>query len=49
MTKEFNNTNLFVLLNCLYKWVTKVMTIRVEPVAHKVILKTQLAFIKGGI
>jgi hypothetical protein len=23
------------------------MTIRVEPMAHKVILKTQLAFIKG--
>lgn len=35
------------LMNCLYKWVTKTMTIRVEPVAMKVILKTQAAFIKG--
>lgn len=35
------------LLNCLYKWFTKVMTIRIEPVAHKIIQREQTAFIKG--
>jgi len=26
------------LLNCIYKWITKVLTIRLEPVAEKLIL-----------
>ena len=35
------------LLNCLYKWITKVLTIRLELLADKLILKTQSAFLKG--
>ena len=34
------------LLNCLYKWITKVLTIRLELLADKLILKTQSAFLK---
>jgi len=35
------------LLNYLYKWITKVLTIRLEHLADKLILKTQSAFLKG--
>jgi len=35
------------LLNCLYKWITKVLTLRLESVADKVILHSQTAFMKG--
>jgi hypothetical protein len=35
------------LLNCLYKWVTKVLTMRIEKVAEKLILQNQSAFMKG--
>ena len=34
------------LLNCIYKWITKVLTIRLEPVAEKLILSSQSAFMK---
>jgi hypothetical protein len=34
------------LLNCLYKWFTKCLTIRLEPVADRIIHKSQNAFIK---
>jgi hypothetical protein len=35
------------LLNCLYKWITKVLTIRLVPVAAKLIGAEQTTFIKG--
>ena len=35
------------LLNCLYKLITKVLTIRIEPFAAKLIHNTQTAFMKG--
>jgi hypothetical protein len=35
------------LLNCLYKLITKVLTIRLERVAEKLILQTQTALMKG--
>jgi len=35
------------LLNCLYKLITKVLTLRLEKVADKKILNTQSAFLKG--
>jgi hypothetical protein len=35
------------LLNSLYKLITKVLTIRVEPFADKLINKAQTAFLKG--
>jgi hypothetical protein len=35
------------LLNCLYKWFTKCLTIRLEPVAARIIHKSQTTFIKG--
>lgn len=35
------------LLNCLYKIVTKTLTIRIEKVADKLIYNTQTAFMKG--
>ena len=35
------------LLNCLYKWITKVLSLRLEVVAEKLILNTQSAFMKG--
>jgi hypothetical protein len=34
------------LLNCLYKWVTKVLTIRLEKIADKLILQNQTTFMK---
>jgi hypothetical protein len=35
------------LLNCLYKLITKVITIRLEKLAEKLILSNQTAFMKG--
>lgn len=35
------------LLNSLYKLITKVLTIRVEPFTDKLINKAQTAFLKG--
>ena len=35
------------LLNCLYNWLTKTLTLRLESLANKLILKTQSAFLKG--
>jgi hypothetical protein len=35
------------LLNCLYKWFTKTLTIRLEPIAERILHKSQIAFIKG--
>ena len=35
------------LLNCLYKWITKTLTLILEKLADKLILKTQSAFLKG--
>lgn len=35
------------MLNCLYKWITKVLTIRLEKVAEKLILPNQTTFMKG--
>jgi hypothetical protein len=37
------------LLNCLYKWFTKVLTMRLEPIAGRIIHKSQTAFIQGRI
>jgi len=34
-------------LNFLYKWITKVLTLRLESVADNVILHSQTAFMKG--
>ena len=38
---------LICLLNCLYKLITKVLTIRLEKVAEKLIHPNQTAFMKG--
>jgi hypothetical protein len=35
------------LLNCLYKWVTKCLTIKLEVVARGIIHKSQTTFLKG--
>jgi hypothetical protein len=35
------------LLNCLYNWITKVLTIKVEKYAEKLILQNQITFMKG--
>jgi hypothetical protein len=35
------------LLNCIYKWFTKVLTVRLELVAVRIIHRTQAAFIGG--
>lgn len=35
------------LLNCLYKWITKVLTLRLSPFAEKLILREQTAFMKN--
>jgi hypothetical protein len=35
------------LLNCLYKWFTKCITIRLEPLMNKIIHKAETTFIKG--
>jgi hypothetical protein len=34
-------------LNCIYKWVTKVLTMRLDPVAGRLIHKAQTTFIHG--
>lgn len=35
------------LLNCLFKFITKVLTLRIEPYANKLIHLAQSAFMKG--
>jgi hypothetical protein len=35
------------LLNCLFKWFTKCLTIRLEPVANRIINEARTTFIKG--
>jgi hypothetical protein len=35
------------LLNCLYKWITKFLNIRMEKYAGKLILQNQTTFMKG--
>lgn len=35
------------LLNCLYKWITKVLTLRIAPYAEKLISREQTAFMKN--
>lgn len=35
------------LLNCLYKWITKTLALRLDPLNDKLILKSQTAFMKG--
>lgn len=35
------------LLNCLYKWITKTLALRLERVVDKLILQTQSAFMNG--
>jgi hypothetical protein len=35
------------LLNCIYKWITKCLTSRLEPVAGRIIHKSHTAFLKG--
>jgi hypothetical protein len=35
------------LLNCIHKWFTKILTMRLEPIAERIIHKTQTAFIHG--
>jgi hypothetical protein len=35
------------LLNCLYKWITKCLTIWLELVADRIIHKSQITFLKG--
>ena len=35
------------MLNCIYKLITKVLTLRLEKVANKLILNSQSAFMKG--
>jgi hypothetical protein len=35
------------LLNCLYKWFTKVLTIQLEVVAMRLIHRNQIAFLSG--
>jgi hypothetical protein len=37
------------LLNYLYKWFTKVLTMRLDPIEARVIHRVQSAFIGGGI
>jgi hypothetical protein len=36
------------LLNCPHKWITKTLTIRIAPLAEKLIGKEQAAIMKGG-
>jgi hypothetical protein len=35
------------LLNCIYKWFTKTLTIRLEPIAGRIIHRNQAAFLGG--
>jgi hypothetical protein len=35
------------MLNCLYKWITKVLTLKLNPIAGRLICREQTAFIKG--
>ena len=44
--EKINQYRPICLLNCIYKWITKVLNIRLEPVAEKLILPSQSAFMK---
>jgi hypothetical protein len=49
-TKEatmIHQFRLICLLNCIYKWFTKCLTLRVELVVSRIIHRTQITFIKG--
>jgi hypothetical protein len=39
---------LICLLNCLYKWFTKVLALRLEGMAGRIIHRNQSAFLVGG-
>lgn len=47
MLKKIQQYRPIYLLNYLYKWVTKVLTIRLEKIAEKFILQNQTTFMKG--
>jgi hypothetical protein len=47
MLKKIQQFRPICLLNCLYNWITKCLTIRLESVAARIIHKSQTAFIKG--
>jgi hypothetical protein len=38
---------LLCLLNCIYKWFTKCLILRMEPIVSRIIHRSQTAFIKG--
>jgi hypothetical protein len=47
--KDANRIQLFrpiCRLNCIYKWFTKVLTIRLEPLAGRILHKSQTTFVK---
>ena len=45
--QEYNSLGQFILFNCLYKLITKTLTLRMESVADKLIHNTQTAFMKN--
>jgi hypothetical protein len=48
--KDANRIQLFrpiCLLNCLYKWFIKVLTLRLEPIVGRLIHNSQTTFIHG--
>lgn len=47
MLKKIQPYRPIYLLNYLYKWVTKVLKIRLEKIAEKFILQNQTTFMKG--
>jgi hypothetical protein len=49
-TKEASRIQQFIpicLLNCIYKWFTKCLTLRMEPIVSRIIHRSQTAFMKG--
>jgi hypothetical protein len=49
-TKEDNKIQQFrpiCLLNCIYKWFTKCLTLRMEPIVSRIIQRSQTTFMKG--
>jgi len=44
--EKIQQFRLICLLNCIYKWITKVLTLRLENIAEKLILVNQTAFMK---
>jgi len=49
MLIELKKLSPICLLNCIYKWVTKVLTLRLEPFTEKFIQKAQSAFMRVEI